>query len=229
MVCVSGPDFCTFFWNITYLIFSSLSCVLYCGGSEAPLLYLRHGWRVSSLSLYEEDVFKFVLQAGLACKDPSYWMAWGTCHSKDSSHSRFSQNSTSSVTTQASPGFLFCIESLFYSTSPQFASLPLIYLQISYMSVNFSLMVIELWLGPRTFSGECLFSDGSTLRVLVSRVLVTFILRPPGFPKNTFVQPKPGHMGSRVRQCEFESWSLAIWASNELHWGPYYFIWKMGQ
>lgn len=31
MVCVSGPDFCTFFWNITYLISSSLSCVLYCG------------------------------------------------------------------------------------------------------------------------------------------------------------------------------------------------------
>lgn len=229
MVCVSGPNFCTFFWSVTCLIPSSLSCVLYCGGSEAPLLYLKHGWDVSSLSLHEEDVIKFVLQAGLAWEDPSCWMARGTGHSEDSSHSRFSPNSTSSVKTHASPGFLFCIESLFCPTSPQFASLPLRYLQISYMSVNFSLMVRELWLGPRTLSVECPFSDGSTLRVFVSRVLVTFILLPPSFPKNTFVQAKPGQMCSGVRQCEFESWSLAVWTSNEFHWGRYYFIWKMGQ
>lgn len=131
--------------------------------------------------------------------------------------------------THASPGFLFCIEPLFCPTSPQFASLPLRYLQISYMSVNFSLMVRELWLGPRTLSVECPFSDGSTLRVFVSRVLVTFLLLPPSFPKNTFVQPKPGQMCSGVRQCEFESWSLAVWTSNEFHWGHYYFIWKMGR
>lgn len=189
--------------NLSDFLLSFLCAVLW--GSEAPLLYLRHGWGVSSLSLYEEDVIKFVLQAGLAREDPHYWMARGTCHSKDSSHSRFSPNSTSSVTTPASPGFLFCIESLFCSTRPQFASLPLGYLQISYMSVSFSLMVTELWLGPKTFSGECPFSDGSTLRVLVSRVLVTFILLPPSFPKNTFMQPKPGRLGSGVRQCEFES------------------------
>ena len=125
-------------------LLSFLSCVLYSGGREAPALYLRHGWGVSSLSLYEIDVIKFVLQAGLACEGLSYWMAGVTCHSKDSSRSLFSPNSSSSVTAHASAGFLFCIESLFCSTSPQFASLPLRYLQISYMSLNFSLMVTNL-------------------------------------------------------------------------------------
>ena len=59
--------------NLSDFLLSFLCAVLW--GSEAPLLYLRHGWGVSSLSLYEEDVIKFVLQAGLAREDPHYWMA----------------------------------------------------------------------------------------------------------------------------------------------------------
>lgn len=59
MVCVfQGPTFALFL--SANLSDSLLSCVLYCGGSEAPLLYLKHGWDVSSLSLHEEDVTKFV-------------------------------------------------------------------------------------------------------------------------------------------------------------------------